>query len=79
MLTVSAEHPVEAYRLYSTPFAVIEEGDRHNQFRVGGDKANGYYAIAPGFGCGRTCRTPADAIRDLLQANGCTAVAIYHV
>jgi len=75
MLTVSANHISPVWRLDGQAFAIVEQGE-YGQFRIGGDKANGYYASAPNFGCGRTHAFKADALRDLLAANGCTAIRI---
>lgn len=71
-LTVNANHTVETYRLANQTFTV----NVHSSHRVNGDDVNGYYAIAPGFGCGRHCSTPERAIQSLLADNGCTGITV---
>ncbi len=75
MLKVSASHVAADWRLDGQAFAVVEQGE-YAQHRIGGDAANGYYASAPRFGCGRTARTIDAALTDLLLANGCTSIRI---
>jgi hypothetical protein len=76
MIKVTAKHSNIRWTLDDQEFALVEAGE-FGDYRVGGDHANGYYAIAPGFGCGRTCNSPAGALRDLIFSNGCTAIHIY--
>lgn len=75
MLKVSAAHVSPLFAL-DTHFAVIAAGDEFSAYRVGGDAKHGYYAMAPQYGCGRTCKTLSGAIRDLLMSNGCTSIRI---
>lgn len=74
MILVTASHVDARWRLDSVPFSVMAHGDGHQDYRVGGDDVNGFYAIAPNFGCGKTRKTPMEAIRHLLLDNGCTAI-----
>jgi len=72
MIIVSANHSSADWTLVNQPFAVVESGE-FGAYRVGGDSANGYYAIAPKFGCGRNANSPESAIRNLVLSNGCTS------
>lgn len=76
MLIVSTTHKVETWQLNNQPFALVEQGEWDREYRVGGDHANGYYAIATNFGCGKTRATPQEAIRHLMYDNGCTSVRL---
>lgn len=75
-LSVSASHVSPDYRLDGVAFAVISQGGTFGAYRVGGDADGGFYAIAPKFGCGKTAKTPADAIRSLLIDNGCQSIEV---
>jgi len=79
VLIVSASHPVPKWQLTKQPFLLVEAGEWSQSYRVGGDKEHGYYAIATGFGCGKTHKTPKDAIHSLLLDNGCRAIHIEEV
>lgn len=72
MLTVTASHVSADYDslIKQTTFA------ENTEYRVRGDAEHGFYASGPMLGCGRTCRTKELAIRDLLAANGYTAIHI---
>lgn len=75
-IIVSASHVSPNWRLDSVRFSVIADGDAHQSYRVGGDAENGYYAIAPQYGCSKSRSTPELAIRSLLTDNGCTCIHI---
>lgn len=70
---VSTSHKVADYALQHVPFAIVEQGE-FGDYRVSGDAENGYYASAPCFGCGKTCKTVEAAIRQLVYDNGCLSV-----
>lgn len=65
---VSVDHPVAKYAADRLQVRVGQDGPD--------DSIQGYYAIAAGFGCGHTCKTPEAAIRDLFMANGCRNIRI---
>jgi len=75
MFKVSASHPNPKWQLSAEPFANVDAGE-WGDYRVKHDKALGWYAIAPNFGCGRNASTPERAITSLLAANGCTAILV---
>jgi hypothetical protein len=76
-MMVSTTHKSPRWTLDDQEFALVEAG-QFGDYRVSGDHANGYYAIAPDFGCGRTCTNPASAIRDLVYSNGCDSLTIMY-
>lgn len=73
MIRVSADHKDPRWQLDGAEFAVVAKGE-YGSLRVGGDAANGFYAIAPNFGCGKSRTTPTAAIRHLLEDNGCVRI-----
>ncbi len=75
MFLVSAQHIAPEWTLTNEAFADVTLGEWASH-RVNGDAVNGYYAIAPHFGCGHTKPTKEAAIRSLLLANGCHTVCI---
>lgn len=73
-LIVSTRHADPRWRLDCQVFAIVENGEWNQSYRIGGDRENGYYAVASHFGCGKTRRTPMEAIRQLAFDNGCTSI-----
>ena len=74
-MKVWCNHQHDQFILNGADFAIVEEGDFNQSYRIGGDANNGYYAIATGFGCGRTCPTITEAIRSLLFSHNCFDVS----
>jgi hypothetical protein len=75
MIRVSATHPHPTYHLGEKDFALVEAGE-YGDYRVGGDAVRGYYASAPVYGCTAYFATPREAIRHLLNSNGCNDIRI---
>ena len=65
---VLTEHPVKG-----------SKWDGQHTFRVSADKRPEglyYYAMAKDFGCGKSCRTPVDAIWQLANDNGAKLIKL---
>ena len=78
MIYVSCTHRDARWRLDRQPFAVQEAGEyTPREYRIGGDHANGYYAVAPHFGCGKNRSTPKNAIIHLLTDNGAQNITFH--
>lgn len=72
-IIVSCTHPTSPrWQLDKVRFSVQERGEHGRDYRIGGDAANGYYASAPEFGCGKTRQTIEAAITQLLCDNAAT-------
>lgn len=79
---ISANHVSAKYRL---PSRIVTVDEFNHEFRVTTRTSSNpaypvrYTATARGFGCGKDCATPEDAIRDLLMDNGCTNIRIEEI